>query len=256
MRTFLREKKIDYVSRHMNLPRHEHVTPWFLGINPRGVVPVLVHDGIVHVESNDIMAYADSLPSSVPSFFPTNEAERAFVEASLALEDSLHTDLRNITMGFLFPGAAAKKSNKTLRAYEVGGAPDPSRDKEVAWWRDFSKNGGVTDAALEDSVRAFHSAFTGLDARLEGRPWLIGNRLSVLEVAWFISVHRLATAGYPIDLHPNLAKHYQTLLEREAFAREVDPGVAMRFVIGAYGAYRRARGTGLRDFTFGRLAPA
>ncbi|MEM9730892.1 MAG: glutathione S-transferase N-terminal domain-containing protein, partial [Myxococcota bacterium] len=52
VRAFLAEKQLRYESRHVNLPRNEHVTPWFLGINPRGVVPVLVHDGVVHIESN------------------------------------------------------------------------------------------------------------------------------------------------------------------------------------------------------------
>ncbi|MGB5810437.1 MAG: glutathione S-transferase family protein [Polyangiales bacterium] len=256
VRTFLSEKGVDYVSHPVNLPRQEHVTPWFLGINPRGVVPVLVHDGVVHVESNDIMVYVDGLPSNPPSFFPKDEEERRFVESSLALEDSLHVDLRNITMGFLFPGAAAKKSRKTLAAYENAGAPNAARDKEIAWWRAFARDGGVTDAALDRSVLRFHEAFAALESRLEARPWLIGDRISVLEVAWFISVHRLAIAGYPIGVHPNLATHYTELLDRESFAREVDPGRPMRFVIGAYGAYRRARGTALRDFAKARLALA
>lgn len=254
VRTFLSEKRVDYVSHHMNLPRNEHVTPWFLGINPRGVVPVLVHDGVVHIESNDIMAYADTLPSPVESFFPIDEDERRFVSHSLALEDSLHVDLRNITMGFLFPSAVATKSRKTLSAYAEAGAPNASRDKEVAWWRAFADNGGVTERALEGSVRAFNDAFDELDTRLENRAWLIGDRISVLEVAWFISVHRLATAGYPIDHHPNLAEHYRTLLARPTFARQVDPGAAMRLIIRAYGAYRRARGTALREFATARLA--
>ncbi|MEM7434260.1 MAG: glutathione S-transferase family protein [Myxococcota bacterium] len=256
VRTFLSEKGVTYVSRHVNLPRHEHVNPWFLGINPRGVVPVLVHDGIVHVESNDIMAYADSLPSRVPSFFPQDDEERSFVDASLALENDLHIDLRNITMGFLFPGSAAKKSRKTLDVYESAGAPNEARNKEVAWWRAFARDGGVTNAALERSVQRFHDAFQDLDRRLATRPWLIGNRISVLEVAWFISVHRLAIAGYPIEIHPNLAEHYAGLLGRESFTAQVNPGQPMGLVIGVYGAYRRARGTALRDFARTRLALA
>ncbi|MEM7437292.1 MAG: glutathione S-transferase N-terminal domain-containing protein, partial [Myxococcota bacterium] len=72
VRTFLGAKGLEYVSHHVNILRDENATPWFVGINPRGVVPVLVHDGVVHIESNDIMAYLDTLPSSVPSFFPAN----------------------------------------------------------------------------------------------------------------------------------------------------------------------------------------
>ena len=72
----------------------------------------------------------------------------------LALEDSLHMDLRTITMGFLVPSVLARKSPKALDAYEKSGAPDPKRDKEVAWWRAFARDGVRPDQARA-SVHAF-----------------------------------------------------------------------------------------------------
>ena len=133
VRILLAEKGIPWVSHPVDLARQKNTTPWFLGINPRGVVPVLVHDGVVHVESNDIMQYLDEeIPSPVAPFFPRDDAERQLVAESLALEGGLHTDLRTITMGFLAPAALAKKSPKTLEAYEKGAAPDPSRAKSDA----------------------------------------------------------------------------------------------------------------------------
>jgi len=47
------------VSHPIDLPGNENFRPWFLGINPRGLVPVLVHDGAVHIESNDIIQYLE-----------------------------------------------------------------------------------------------------------------------------------------------------------------------------------------------------
>lgn len=247
VRTLLAEKGVDYVSHHVNLVRNEHVTPWFIGINPRGVVPVLVHDGDVHIESNDIMAYVDTLPSRVPPFFPADVDERRFAESSLSLEDSLHTDLRNLTMEFLFPNRIVAKSSRTLASYESSGAADASRDAQVAWWRAFSTDGGVPREALKRSVLAFHEAFEVLDRRLADRAWLVGTGISVLEIAWFIALHRLTTAGYPLETHPHLAAHYRRLLARNAFAREVDLGWPARAVIVVYGAYRRLGQTALRD---------
>ena len=209
-------------------------------------MPVLVHDGVVHVESNDILAYLDALPSDADSFFPRDAAERSAVERSLALEDALHMDLRTLTMGFLAPRAAARKSPATLERFAKGGAPDPHRDREVAWWRDFARD-GIPPERARASAAAFAEAFRELDGRLADRPWLIGDRISVLEIAWFIQVHRLASAGYPTERHPRLAALYQRLLARPAFATEVTPrglpGVALRL----YGAYRRWSGTTLRE---------
>ena len=119
VRILLREKGLAWTSHPINLAAQKHVTPWFLGINPRGVVPVLVHDGRVHVESNDILAYLDALPSELEPFFPQDESESAAVQEDLALEDSLHMDLRNLTMGFLMPYRLAKKSEATLDRWEA-----------------------------------------------------------------------------------------------------------------------------------------
>jgi len=45
LRIFLNLKGIPWESHPIDLPSNENFRPWFLGINPRGLVPVLVHDG-------------------------------------------------------------------------------------------------------------------------------------------------------------------------------------------------------------------
>ena len=59
VRIFLNLKGIPWESHPIDLPGNENFRPWFLGINPRGLVPVLVHDGAVHIESNDIIQYLE-----------------------------------------------------------------------------------------------------------------------------------------------------------------------------------------------------
>jgi len=239
VRILLGEKGIDWISHPVNLARHENATPWFLGINPRGVVPVLVHDGVVHVESNDIMEYLDTqVPSAAPPLLPRDEAERQIARASLAREDALHHALRTITMGFLVPVAAARKPSRTLETYEHGGAADEHRTREVAWWRDFARQ-GVPRADALAAAAAFAAAFAQLDADLGTRSWLLGERISVLEIAWFISLHRLVLAGYPVARHARLEAHYARLRQRPAFAREIGAGGAVALLMRAYARYRR-----------------
>ena len=241
VRIFLAEKRIAWESHPVDLLRQEHTTPWFLGINPRGVVPVLVHDGVVHVESNDIMEHLDGLPSPMPSLFPHNAFERARVRESLALEDSLHMDLRTITMGFLVPYVLARKSSKVLDTYEKNGTPDAKRDKEVAWWRAFAQDGVRPDQARA-SVHAFAAAFETLEQWLRANTWLIGRRISVLEIAWFISLHRLVSAGYPIKRHPCLKTHYESLLNRPSFAQEITTPGLPGVVLSLHSSFQRLRG--------------
>jgi glutathione S-transferase len=248
VRVLLREKGLVWESHPVDLPRQKHVSTWFLGINPRGVVPVLVHDSVVRVESNDIMAHLDELPSSVEPFFPQDTDERAWVDENLALEDSLHMDLRNLTMGFIMPRRLAQKSDATLDRWEKEGREDPKHALEVKWWRDYAARGIPNDVA-QGSVDAHRKAFDVLDHRLADSEWLIGGRISVLEIAWFITTRRLFAAGYPFERHPNLKRWHERLLQRPAFAEETRNPALLRFALPIYGGFRRLRRTTLGNVT-------
>jgi Glutathione S-transferase, N-terminal domain len=70
LRIFLNLKGIKWESHLVDLFTNENFLPWFLGINPRGLVPVLVHDGAVHIESNDIIQYLEQkfpTPKLIPA---------------------------------------------------------------------------------------------------------------------------------------------------------------------------------------------
>ena len=67
LRIFLNLKGIPWHSHPVDLPANENFQPWFLGINPRGLVPVLVHDGAVHIESNDIIQYLEKRVPAPPA---------------------------------------------------------------------------------------------------------------------------------------------------------------------------------------------
>lgn len=248
VRVLLREKGLVWESHPVNLAADAHVSPWFLGINPRGVVPVLVHDGVVHIESNDILEYLDRLPSPASPFFPQTAEELALVRRDLEHEDSLHTDLRNITMGFLVPRRLARKSGKTLERWEREGRADPKRALEVKWWREYAER-GVPPEAARASVEVHRRVFEDLDRRLAASGWLMGDRLSVLDIAWFITVRRLRTAGYPMGRHPRLDAWYRRLSKRPAFDEETRDPLPLRLVHAVYSAAQRLRGTRLVDLT-------
>lgn len=66
---FVWEKGIKYVFYLVNLVCNEYVSVWYLGINFCGVVLVFVYDGVVYIESNDILEYFDGLLLKVEFFF-------------------------------------------------------------------------------------------------------------------------------------------------------------------------------------------
>ena len=61
LRIFLALKGVDWESHEIDLMMNENLSDYYLGINPRGLFPSIVHDGDVHIESDDILTYLESL---------------------------------------------------------------------------------------------------------------------------------------------------------------------------------------------------
>ena len=103
-------KELNCTLHHVDLTTHENKTEYFLGINPRGLVPVLVHDGKVIVESNDIVQYLDD------AFGPDSRFPRADSDANtptaLINEDALHMAMRTLTFSFPHPVGARPRARR------------------------------------------------------------------------------------------------------------------------------------------------
>jgi glutathione S-transferase len=63
-----------------------------------------------------------------------------------------------------------------------------------------------------------------MDKVLAGQPYLMGDTLTVLDIAWLIYAHRLSLAGYPLArLHPHVFAWKERLAARPEFAKEIAP---------------------------------
>ena len=72
------------------------------------------------------------------------------------------------------------------------------------------------------SAHKFRVAFDALEQRLAQHPYLTGDSLSVLDIAWLIYAHRLSLGGYPFArLHPRVATWMEKLCARPEFATEI-----------------------------------
>jgi glutathione S-transferase len=204
VRIVFRELGLPFTPHPINLMKDEQQTDWYLGINPRGEVPVLVHDGAVHTESNDIIQYIDAnFASSENSLLPQSETERQAMQTLLDLENDLHGDLRTVTFTYLAP--------------------------------DLKNRAGDKDSL--DFIGRFHSAFQALDKQLSSSTYLLGDRLTLLDISWFITLFRLERAGYPLAEHPKLAAYFVRISQRPSFQREINAGALPMRLVGA--AYRR-----------------
>ena len=224
LRIFLNLKGLQWQSHLVDLSANENLQPWFLGINPRWLVPMLVHDGAVHIESNDIIQYLEQrFPA--PRLIPAGHENE--VAALLKHEDDLHLDLRTLSFRFVFDPPGPPKPAAVLDSYAangsgtVQGVPDREKKIQIAFWRRAAEE-GFPDGRARASAQKFRREFDSLEERFQQHPYLLGESLTVLDIAWFIYGHRLSLAGYPFErLHPRVNAFLEKLRARPEFSKEV-----------------------------------
>ena len=244
-RIFLNLKGIDWVSHSVNLATDENYSDWFLGINPRALVPVLVDDGEVHIESNDILQYLEKkFPE--PSLIPNEYIES--ISTLLTEEDDLHIDIRNISFRFLFGNKARKKKTSSIKKLEedlgtIQGKEDSHKTKELTFYKDFNEK-GIADELVIQSVSRFKKVYDDFESNLSKQPYLLGKQISLLDVAWFIYTHRLFLSGYPFKkLHPKVLQWYKHLLYKKEFNKEVKEPFILKAVRSATRVQDKIAGT-------------
>ena len=149
-RIFLGLKNIDYTGHHINLQKKENFSPFFQGITPRSLLPVLVDDGEVHIESNDILEYLDNkFPAN--RLIPSDKKEE--INQMMIEENNLHLDIRNVTFKFLVPRFLNRINiqEKTESKATLNGASDPADDLNRDFWEKYKKE-GITDEVATKSL--------------------------------------------------------------------------------------------------------
>lgn len=216
VRLALAEKDIAYDGVVLNLRRFEQLAPEFMTINPRGVVPVLVHDGFVVCESTIINDYLeDAFPDR-----PLRPAD-AMGRARVAMWNRFVDDV---------PTMAIKKPSyqKNLRPALLGLSdveldeavrrmPNPENARR---WRAAARD-GIPEAELAAADSDLRDMLGRMEETLAMSAWLAGDDYSLADVNMAPFVHRLASfPEYDLDRDwPAVANWYARLRARPAFTR-------------------------------------
>jgi glutathione S-transferase len=215
VRLALEEKGLAWTSHHLDLPGNEHVTSDYPRINPNGVVPTLVHDGQVVIESNDILVYLDEhFPD--PPLRPADPEQRRRMEARIAESGAFQGTIKALSHARLFR-PFRRIGAEEIALYEAH-APDAAL---VDFLRDYAEDGPPWEERVSRAEADLERTLTRLDAALADAPWLSGGAYGLADVSWVVNANRLIQAGVDLSARPHFQDWSGRAMARPAFERAV-----------------------------------
>ena len=212
VRLLILEKHLPWMSHHVDLYTRANISEEYFGINPKGVVPTLVHDGRVVVESNDILLYLEEqFPE--PCFTPDDPAERKAMKQWLQRSGDIH-----------IPGI------KTYAYAKVNAALVQKTPEEVAKYRALQTDPALlafhakhdtpgssfSEQDVSNAEALLHSALREMERNIADNGWIVGANYSLADISWAPTCTTLERAGFPLDRYPHVGDWYQRILARPA----------------------------------------
>ena len=193
VRFCLAEKGVSWHGHHVDLQKMEQLNQEYLAINPKGVVPTVVHDGRVITESSVINEYIDDVFLG-PGLVPVDPYERANMRIWVKFEeDVLHPSVKGPTYELMLRQALAKMP-ADLVDERVQYAT--SAEQAVRLRRAAAAGAPPNLAEVEAAVAAMRRALNVMEARLQQVPWFGGQEFSLADVAIAPWVDRLEELNF------------------------------------------------------------
>ena len=224
VRLTLAEKGLDFTEHKLDSRKGEHLAPDYLALNPNGVVPTLVHDGQVIIESVVILEYLDEV-------FPDPPVRPAEPVARAKLRTWLH-----FFEEFAVPAVRYPTFQKYLR-HNFDGENDAERAEEIEkrplkhdFYERMLRADGFTDAEMQKAFDDIRLVVTRMEGSLKDTgPYLMGADWTIADACVTPAIDRMDDLGHSRlweDL-PRVQGWIEAIRARPSFAKAYYPGSRM-----------------------------
>jgi len=191
VRITLVEKGLTWEARRVDLFKTEQYDPNYLKLNPKGVVPTLVHGDTPVIESTLICEYIDeTFPD--PPLMPKTAAERAKMRLwSKFVDEGLFDGVTELSFSAMFR-ERMKSMPAELREKRFRNVGDPRRTDRFK----STYEHGVHSPFVLHAIAAYERAFKLMEPTLAERgPWLLGPMVTLADINMMPFVARLSYLG-------------------------------------------------------------
>src|SRR3954453_8393737 len=172
VRFALAEKQLAWRGHYLDLLKGEQFTPEFLAINPKGVVPALVHDGVVIPESTVICEYLDEV-FPARAIYPRDPVLRAKVRVwTKAIDEELHPACSAITYVVSHRHSILRNGVGSFEQFLTQAGADGLAARTLKWqWI----NEGLNAPGAADKIRLYDGYLRKMEDTLAASRWLVGD---------------------------------------------------------------------------------
>ncbi|MBP6031098.1 MAG: glutathione S-transferase family protein [Sphingobium sp.] len=214
VRLALAEKNLPFESRIMQFSKQDHLSDWYLAINPNGVVPTLTCDGKAVVDSSVICEFLEEAFEG-PSISPAAPLERASMRAWMRYFEEVPTSAIRVPSFNIRLGAGFKAIPPAM--FDVMVDKMPLRGH---FYREM-KQGEFSAHRYDESIAKLRSCLVRVaNALSTGGPWIMGQQFTIADIALVPSVVRMVDLGLEAqwDDLPAIASWLERAIARPSFS--------------------------------------
>lgn len=212
-RLTLAEKGLEWKSHLMAL-NGDQLDPAYLKLNPNGVVPTLVHDGNVLVESTVIMHYLDDAFLD-PPLMPRRPLDRARAHLFKKLMDEyIHPACIVFTFATANREPLARLSQEQRDA-QLAKAPL----KRQSQYKRAGVEEGLGSPMGKEASQSFEKLLKWIQESTERGPWLAGSEYSLADIAatpYIVRLEMLKLARM-WEQKPGVARWWERIKTRPSY---------------------------------------
>ena len=219
VRVTLAEKNQPWEGVYVDILRGDQFDPAYMKLNPKAVVPTLVHDGKVIIESSVICEYLDeAFPD--PPLKPAQLEQRAEMRLwTKAVDEFLHPACAELTFASCHRHIIGRLSPEKFEEFLASTPPISvtadwhARKKEIV-------RQGMAAPRVDRTFRLYDSYLQKIEDTLVHQSWLAGDTYSLADIAMTPYVNRLDMLGMSemwVGSRPHLTEWFDRMKSRPSF---------------------------------------
>jgi len=218
-RIVLAEKGLEWTKHFVSLPDKENLKPEYLQLNPLGVVPTLVDNGIPIIESSLICEYLEETYPEV-SLRPDNPLQRHQIRLWMKhVDNKLHPSCGALQWPLVMRDKLIAMSDEEQQTILDQVPEKPRRERQKRLLKH-----GLEAPDVIDAVKVYQKTIADMEEALQHSDWIVGDSFSLADIViapYFQTLYQFGWAEMYERNCPRVTDWYARIRARESYKKGV-----------------------------------